>query len=203
MLPADLRDNPGYTLLAELKHDDLGEFTHAYYWQKRSWVIWAHYAFSLGVLAAIARVALVSRFGVEDWLTGFGLGVVGFVLLFPIHEGLHGLAYKLLGAREVRFAFSLRQLYAYARAHRFVADARRYALIAPAPFVVINAALIAAAFAFEPFRFHLLCTLLIHTASTSGDFALLNFLWLNRARGVVACDDADERKSYFYAPSRG
>jgi hypothetical protein len=201
--PADLRNNPGYTLLAEIRHDDLGDFTNTFYWQKRSWLIWAHYAFSLGVLAAIARVAFLGRYDVDDWLTGFGLGVVGFVLLFPVHEGLHGLAYKLLGAREVRFAFSLRQLYAYALAHRFVADARRFAFVALAPFVVINMALIAAAFAFEPFRFYLLCALLIHTASTGSDFALLNFLWLNRAHGVVTYDDADERKSYFYASPEG
>lgn len=201
--PADLHDKPGYTLLAEIKHDDLGDFTNTYYWQKRSWLILGHYAFSLGVLAAIARVAFLGRYGVDDWLTGFGLGVVGFVLLFPIHEGLHGLAYKLLGAREVRFAFSLRQLYAYALAHRFVMDSRGFAIVALAPFVVLSAALIAAAVAFEPFRFYLLCALLIHTASTSSDFALLNFLWLNRARGVVTYDDADERRSYFYASPQG
>lgn len=199
MSPADLRDNPGYTLLAEIRHDDLGDFTNSFYWQKRSWLNWAHYAFSLSVLAALARTALVGRYGLDDWLTGFGLGVVGFALLFPVHEGLHGLAYKLLGAREVRFAFALRQLSAYALAHRFVTDSRRFAVVALAPFVVISAGLIAAALAFEPFRFYLLCTLLIHTVGTSGDFALLNFLWLNRARGVVTYDDADERKSYFYA----
>ncbi|MCS6909926.1 MAG: hypothetical protein NZM11_05080, partial [Anaerolineales bacterium] len=70
--------DPRYTLLAEVSHDDLGDFTNTYYWQKRSWLIWGHYAFSLGVLAAIGRVAFVNRYGVDDWLTGFGLGVVGF-----------------------------------------------------------------------------------------------------------------------------
>lgn len=197
--PADLRDNPRFSLLAQVSHDDLGNFTNTYYWQKRSWLIWAHYAFALGILGAIARVAFVGRYGVDDWLTGFGLGVVIFILLFPIHEGLHGLAYKLLGARDVRFAVSLRQLYAYALAHHFVLGARRFAWVALAPFVVINAALAAGALTFEPFRFYLLCALLIHTTSTSGDFALLNFLWLNRGRGMVTYDDADERHSYFYA----
>lgn len=198
MTPSSIQSNPAATLIADVAHDDLAALVNTYYWQKQSWVVWLHYAFSLAILAVIARVALLNNYGVDDWLTGFGLAVIGFVVLIPIHEALHGLVYKLLGAQDVRFKVALRQFMAYAIAHNFAANARQFFWVAVTPFVVINAALILAAVLLPPFSFYFWCTLLIHTSGTSGDWALLNLMWLNRGRPFYTWDDADAHRSYFY-----
>jgi hypothetical protein len=32
----------------------------------------------------------------------------------------------------------------------------------------------------------------------AGDFALLNFYWLNRHKNIYTWDDADQKMAYFY-----
>ncbi len=131
-------------------------------------------------------------------MVSFGYAVICFVVLVPFHEALHGLVYKAIGATDVRYNISLRQFYAYAIAHNFVADHRQFAWVALAPFLVISMLLVMAAAFWPPLRFVLVGTLLVHTAGTSGDFAMLNYLWLNRHQEVFTYDDAVSHTSYFY-----
>ena len=51
--------------------------------------------------------------------------------------------------------------------------------------------------------FFMLGVALVHTAGTSGDFAMLNYLWLTRHQAVYTYDDADTHTSYFYARQAG
>ena len=46
---------------------------------------------------------------------------------------------------------------------------------------------------------YLIGVLLLHIAGTNGDFAKLNYLWLNRHQEIFTFDDATENKTYFYA----
>lgn len=137
------------------------------------------------------------------WIQNFGYAVICFVALVPIHEALHGAVYKAFGASDVRYNISLRQFYAYAIAHHFVADRREFTWVALTPFVVINSLLILAAAFWSPAQFFLLGVLLVHTAGTSGDFAMLNYLWLNRHQEVFTYDDAISHTSYIYARYKG
>lgn len=195
----DLTHSAEFELLTELGHTDLAPFVAEYYWRRKSWVTLLHYAFSAAVLGTWIFVGLQERYSVDEWLSRFGAAVLAFIVLVPIHEFIHGAVYRANGAKDVRFSGSLRQFYAYAVAHNFVADRVVFAWVALAPFVIITAALALAAALIEPLRFLLLGALLLHTAGTSGDFAMLNYLWMNRRREVYTFDDAAERKSYFYA----
>jgi hypothetical protein len=47
---ADIKADTHYQLLDELGHKDLAPFCTKFYWHQRSWVTWAHYAFSLAAL---------------------------------------------------------------------------------------------------------------------------------------------------------
>jgi hypothetical protein len=43
-----------------------------------------------------------------------------------------------------------------------------------------------------------LAALGLHTAGTSGDWALLNYLWLHRERRILTYDDAELGETYFF-----
>jgi hypothetical protein len=131
-------------------------------------------------------------------MTTFGNAVLCFIVLLPLHEGIHGAVYQICGAQDVRFGGSLKQFYAYAVAHKFVVGQRAFAWVAVTPFLIINALLVAAAVMFPAHSFFLIAVLLFHTAGTSGDFAMLNFLWRHRRDEVYTYDDADEHRSFFY-----
>jgi hypothetical protein len=188
-----------HTLLGELTHASLAEFVLEYFLRRGSWLTRAHHAMSLFTVAAIVAVAWTQRRSWGDCLQSFGLAFVTlFVVILPLHEAVHALAYRMVGARDIRWDYSPRMLAVWVIAHRFVANARAFTFVALAPFVLINAALIAGAIVWPAFAVFLLFVLLWHLHGSSGDWALLNFVWLHRDRGFWTWDDADAGRSWFY-----
>ena len=198
MTPDELsRDE--YQLLGELTHATLADFVIEYFLRRGSWLTRLHHALSLTTLGAAIAVAVVQGRGVGRTFLDFGLAVVAlFVILLPLHEGLHAAAYRLSGARDIRWDYSLRMLAVWVIAHRFVVGTRAFLFVALAPFVVLNALLLAGAVVFPQYAVLLLFVLLVHLHGCAGDWSLLNFLWLHREQGFWTYDDALLGKSYFF-----
>ena len=195
---------PHYDLLAELTHAELGEFVLHYFFRRRSWLIGAHHAMSLATLGAIVLIAIDQGRSFLRCLGDFGLAFVAlFVVILPLHELLHAFGYRVVGAQDIRWDYSTRMLAVWVIAHRFVAGTRAFLIVALAPFVVLNVALIAGAIAFPNVAVLLSFVLLWHLHGSIGDWALLNFVWLHRARGFFTYDDADAGRSYFFGRGEG
>jgi len=198
MTPDELSSDD-YQPLGEMTHATLAEFVVEYFLGRTSWLTWLHHWMSVITLIAAIAVAVVQGRGVPRTLGDFGLSIVAlFVVILPLHEALHAIAYRLAGARDIRWDYSLRILAVWVIAHRFVAGTRAFLFVALAPFVVINAALIGGAFAFPQYAVLLLFVLLVHLHGCAGDWSLLNFVWLHRERGFWTYDDAVTGKSYFF-----
>jgi hypothetical protein len=133
-------------------------------------------------------------------LARLGLGFfVFFGVLLPLHEFIHGLAYKLVGAKAVSYHANWRQLTFYAAADGFVASTREFCAVALAPFAFINAGLLLGyALAEPPVTWVCLGALWLHTAGCAGDFALVNFLYKHRRKALVTYDDVETARSFFY-----
>ncbi len=126
---------------------------------------------------------------------------LGFVLLLPIHEGMHGLAYRSLGASNVRVVNRWRSLTAYCAADRFVVGGRTLAWVGIAPFLVLNSILLIATL-ITPGVWPVLFAgaLFLHVGACSGDVGLLNWLWLRGTASTLSYDDTTAGKSYFFTP---
>lgn len=195
----ELQSGGRYELLRQMSFNDIMPFVKEFYWHKRTIVTYFHYAVTLLFLALSVSTVRQPGMTFDGWLSAWGLGFLGFFLLLPVHEAIHGLVYKLLGARDVRYGILWRQGAVYAAAHHFVADRRQFTWVALAPFLIINGVLLAAALVLPEQRPLLLAMLFWHTSGTAGDFALLNYFWLNRGREMYTYDDVDGKISYFYA----
>ncbi len=172
----------------------LVEFAIEYFFRRASWMTRLHHAMSIATI-----------FGIVATATGWVSGIVQFVLatltlvivILPLHEAVHALAYWIAGARRIRWGVMPRLLAAYVVAERFVAGRGVFVFVALAPFFVINAALLAMAVAWPQLAAYFLSVLLWHIAGVSGDWALLNFYWHERRREIYTVDE--EGVSYFYA----
>lgn len=128
-----------------------------------------------------------------------GTGIVaGSVLIIAPHEMLHGAAYRLLGARSIRFGADLKQFIFYVTADRYPVSGTELCILALTPFVVINAVIIAITACCFPHWFYFsLLLLLSHNVMCIGDFAILNYT--QQAKGRIFTYDAPElKKSYFF-----
>lgn len=140
----------------------------------------------------------------EGWEKGrvFGHVSYGFAipfLLIPLHEWLHGLAYRRLGATKISYEANWRQFHFAALADRFVVSRREFWFVAFTPFLVLTAAFIGIALLLPPlWSLTLWTAALLHAALCGGDFGLASFFWENRHRDVVTFDDVTAQRVYFY-----
>ncbi|MGJ8868839.1 hypothetical protein, partial [Salmonella enterica] len=75
--------------------------------------------FLLLLLARIILSLVNFQLDFSNIFTFFGFGCALTFLLIPIHEGLHGIAYKMCGAPTVTFAANWKKLYFMAIADKF------------------------------------------------------------------------------------
>lgn len=204
MTSEQLQQDPSYNLLLMLPHDDLLPFLQEQI-NAKSKTMRYFLAFNALLIAGMAVIAVLDvRQGHIGWagiLKNFGLGtLLVFTILIVVHEGIHGLAYKLAGAPEVSFGVSWRKFYFYAVANKFIVGHKSFLLIALAPFLVISAGVIGGLFFADVwFKWVLLTILFMHTGACAGDFAMLAFYEKHRHLGrILTFDDVDKKISYFY-----
>ena len=124
--------------------------------------------------------------------------LAGSILVIPPHELLHGLAYRILGARNIRFGVDLKQFIFYVTAHRFPISKRELAFLAMTPFVTINLLLILITVVWVPQITLLSASLLLsHNIMCIGDFAMISYA-LRHKQELYTFDDTGKKLSYFF-----
>lgn len=127
------------------------------------------------------------------------LGVVGlFLIVLPLHESIHALFFKILGAGKVGFGYSKKGFMVYAYAQRFVMTLRENALVAAMPFVIITLALMGLLYWLPGLKGTWIMLLLLHTLGCMGDFILILHAWKNRQKAMYTYDDFAEKRTYFF-----
>jgi hypothetical protein len=191
----DLKRLPAKSVL-EVAHDELPVFLRQYLFAP-TWIVLAYGAFNVLVLAGLAYAGWQRReAGWEELLGGVGFGFfLTFFLAFSLHEALHLLGYKLLGAKKVALHFQ--QMMFLALCYDMAFGRRAFTFLAVLPFAVITPALLALLQLPLADFWHLALwgVLALHTAGCSGDFALVNYFHLNRHRRLFTYDEAG--RSYF------
>jgi hypothetical protein len=127
------------------------------------------------------------------------LGIfAGSILIIPVHELFHGIAYRVLGAKRIQFGADMQQLIFYVTADRYPVSGKEIYFLALLPFFTINLVAVLIGVLWWPQwilfgSFMLLC----HNIMCIGDFAIANYV--NKHKGkVYSYDIVDEKKSYFF-----
>jgi hypothetical protein len=122
----------------------------------------------------------------------------GSILVIVPHELLHGLAYRVLGARKIKFGADLQQFIFYVTADRFPISKKELAFLAMTPFVLINLGLIALTAAWvSQFTLFSASLLLCHNIMCIGDFAIISYAFSQKGE-LYTYDDIGIKKSYFF-----
>ncbi len=203
LFPSDLKE-PDFILLDELKHNDLLPFIRAAY-KVRNKSYYFHNLMNslfLGCLIflMVKDVFLYGKWHFSSEFGYFSYGLLGSFLFIPLHEFIHVLAYKYVGAKETSYDMNLRKFYFMAMADQFVANAKQFRVVALAPFVVISClCLISMLFTQGEWIYFPIGLLFTHSLFCSGDFGLLNYFETHKDKDVYTYDDKAKGESYFYA----
>ncbi len=201
ILPNQLTSQ-GFELLDQLTHQDLIPFLQQNL--KKSTPFRNLYYFINLILFGAAGFMLAYGYGDAEYsfllnFSEFSLGIVSTLLLVPLHEYIHVVAYKSQSAINTSYDMNLKKFYFMALAHEFVANKKEFFVVAMAPVVVISVLMISLLMLLGPeWTLFILGMLVSHTAMSSGDFGIMNYFFVHNDKEIVTYDDVVEGKSYFY-----
>lgn len=201
--PGDIKSNPRFVLLDELKYDEIVEFTGKYIRKNNPSMIFFFVFMAVTFLLTLASLI----YGMVDHHREFGsimkqylYGLIlSFSVMIPIHEIIHGVIYVLLGARKVRFGAEFKQFAFYAVADEFVTGKTGFYLLAMGPFLAVSV-LCLLGFILVPglASYTYISILFFHTTMCIGDFALMSYYDTHKDKKIYTFDDVKNRVSFFY-----
>jgi hypothetical protein len=197
----DLNDQSRFRQINAIPYSDLVSFVLDYLRRSSAVMIffWSACIITAGI-ALNVRLDIAGYFPFRNILLHSLLGYIVFpILIIPVHEFMHVIPFWLTGAKKIRAGADLRQYIFYVTAHRHVMNAGQFRLVALIPFITLSVTLVALVL-FLPglWKWSMSALLFVHTTMCAGDFAMMNFLYLNRHRKIYTWDDADEKMAYFY-----
>jgi hypothetical protein len=197
----DLDDQTKFRQILIIPYQDLIQFVLMNL-KKRSgltFFFWSVCLLFLG-LTVFERIKIAGYFPVADIIWHSVLGLIIFpVICIPVHELIHIIPYYISGARNIRVGMDLKQYLFYVTAHRYVATPLQFIIVAIFPFLIISVAITLLVFLLPGlWKWSLSLFLFAHSTMCAGDFALLNFYFINRDKKIYTWDDADQKLAYFY-----
>jgi hypothetical protein len=197
----NLEDQTLYKQTMAIPYNDLINFVLDYIRRKSGLMIffWSFCIVFLWI-ALTVRIEIAGYFPLRNIFLHSLLGLVIFpILCIPVHESLHVIPYYFSGARKIRIGMDLKQYMFYVTAHRYVAKPLQFRIVAIAPFLILSIILLFLLFLLPGlWKWSLSLFLFVHTTMCAGDFAMLNFYFLNRHKKIYTWDDADKKIAYFY-----
>jgi hypothetical protein len=201
LIVEDLNDQTKYRQILAISYNELITFILDYLRRKSGLMVffWSICFLFLGI-AVRMRINISGFFPINNIFFHSSLGAIIFpVVCIPVHEFLHIIPYYISGARKIRIGMDLKQYLFYVTAHRHVATPLQFRIVALAPFLIISVGITLLVFILPGlWKWSLSLFLFVHTTMCAGDFALLNFYFLNRHKKIYTWDDADQKMAYFY-----
>ena len=201
----DLEDQTKYRQIATIQYSELINFVLGYI-RKRSGLMVFFWTVCLIFLsmAIKVRINIAGYFLIGNVLLHSTLGFIVFPLLcIPVHEVLHIIPFYFSGAKNIRAGMDLKQYIFYVTAHRHVTTPIQFCIVAITPFLIISVAATLLVFLIPGlWKWSLSLFLFAHTTMCAGDFAMLNFYFLNRDKKIYTWDDVDKKEAYFYEELR-
>ncbi len=197
----DLEDQSKYRQILAISYKDLVPFIFEYLQKKSGLIIFfCSVCLIFLVLAIRIRFNIAGYFPESQIFLHSFLGMIIFpIICIPFHELLHIIPYVISGAKRIRIGMDMTQYLFYVTAHRHVTKSIQFKIVAVIPFIIISLIFLFLVFYLPGlWKWSMSVFLFVHTTMCAGDFALLNFYFLNRKKKIFTWDDADEKMAYFY-----
>ena len=196
-------EKQGFQCDASLDHQELIPFVKTYIFKKNP-VSLSYFILNILFLLLLLITSFIFVFhGTLTFPDSFLRILLGFAitfLLIPLHEGLHGIAYWICGAKNVSFKANWKKLYFMAIADKFITSRKSFYVIGLTPFVMISLSLLfLVIFSTPAMKVTWLSVLVMHSSMCAGDFGLLSYFAENKSREVISFDDVQNGMSYFYS----
>ena len=196
----DIRSNYKLIESINLDHDVLPFIQrHLFVWNRVTVVYLLSTLLLLAGLVASSITNWSNIGGIIPFLIRLAIGFIALpILVIPIHEGIHGLVYKLLGAKQVRYTADLKRFIFTAQANNFVVNKSEFYWLAFSPFLVVTIFGLLTIWVFPTYADIIIAFLFAHSTMCAGDFGLASYFFIHRKKAPVTYDNFEDNRAYFF-----
>ncbi|WP_346861866.1 DUF3267 domain-containing protein [uncultured Draconibacterium sp.] len=200
----ELQNDEQFELVAELDHKEIKEFVLDQLSTGGKLVkFYMVYQLLMGLIGLFVFVwATVQAFKNNAVPLIYVLAALlfSFSFLIVIHELLHGIALKQMGAPKVNYGAYLKKFIFYAEADQHVMNKKEFTIIALTPLVVVKIVTLLGLILFykHPVVFLFMTIMCTHSLFCAGDIGLLALFYKNEKAELFTYDVKSEKKSYFF-----
>lgn len=200
----ELQNKEQFELIARLNHREIKEFVLEQLSHNgkivRSYMVYQIVMIIVGIFFFIRSVTLY----VQDYASPLYYSLAAllfcFSLLIILHELIHGIALKIVGAPHVNFGGYFKKFIFYAEADRFVINKKQFVFIALAPLLVIKLVTIIGILLllFSPVFYFLILVMCAHSLFCAGDIGLLTIFLRDKNSDVFTYDIKSDKTSFYF-----
>jgi len=192
--------NQNYVLFEEVQHSEFNTFLSKHRW-KYSRLQFLYYFSLLLFLAISIFYFYYSSSQIFNRLIHFTFGVLIAFALVPLHEFIHYLTYRILGAKNAIITLYFKMGYILTRADHFIVSKDNIKWIALMPFVILSTiGLISLLFLSEPWHISVSAAIIFHLTLCRADFRILDY-FINSKYELVLFDDVSKNTTYIFRKS--
>ena len=201
---SELQNSGEYELIAQLEHNHIKQFVVEQLTKEGKLVKFYMYyqllMVLIGVFFILRAVVLAFQSNPHAFYWSLGSLVFSFSMLIALHELLHGIALKLIGAKNIHYGGYLKKFIFYAEADRHVLNRKQFALIALTPLFVIKIISLLGIIVFfgHPAANFFILLMCAHSLFCAGDIGLLSLFHKSPNTEIFTFDVKTEKKSYYY-----
>lgn len=119
-------------------------------------------------------------------------------LLIILHESLHALAYRVLGARHLYFGANLKKFVFYVGSDGDFFNGKQFRIIALSPFIGVLLLSVLLLITAPQYTFSSLFVISLHSFFCGGDFAMLNYASQFPDKQFFTSDSRKKKETYFF-----
>lgn len=199
-----LKDSGEYELIAQLNHQQIKEFVIKQLSEGgpmiKTYMIYQIGMIVVGIFFFTSSIMIAFQSSLIPLYYSIAALIFCFSILIVIHELLHGIALKIVGAKKVTYGGYLKKFIFYAEADQFVINRKQFAFVALTPLFVIKLiTLIGVVFLFnQPIFFFLIFVMSAHSLFCAGDIGLLSIFYKYKNSEIYTFDVKEEKTSYYF-----
>jgi len=199
-----LQNDERFELITKLKHQQIKEFVIQQLSSESKVIrIYKIYQFLMilsGMIFLGRSVILAFEANLLPLKNSLGSLLFSFTFLIIIHELLHGIALKFVGAKKINFGGYLKKFIFYAEADRLVLNKKQFALVALTPLIVIQLITLGGVVLFfhQAQIYFWIILMSSHSLFCAGDIGLLSVFYKHKDSDIFTYDVKAEKTSYYF-----
>ncbi len=199
----ELQDENNFRLVHTLSLNEMVRFVFNQLRNSNAAIV-AFYGFTFCSFVWMASsfffILLPGHYGLARILLNCFLGfIIWPIILIPVHEIIHAVVYKLVGAPGITFGIKPDSYLFYVTADKYVIGKNSFLVVAFTPFIIITVLLaLLTFFTDNPLSWSFITCLFVHTTMCAGDFAIAGFFLVHSDQEMYTYDDTEKEETYFY-----